>query len=44
MTQQEHCTTLFVLALYYYWIEQDKLNAESALNTAIDVSKYPWYK
>ena len=42
MTKQEHCTALLVLA-YFYWYDGDKLNAEGAINTALDIANYPWY-
>lgn len=44
MTKQEHCTALFMLAMFYWFVDGDKLNAEAAINEALSVARYPWYK
>jgi hypothetical protein len=40
MTQREHATALFVIALYHWWIG-DHLNARSALRVAVKVATMP---
>jgi hypothetical protein len=43
MTKQEHCTTLFMLGLYYWFVEGDRLNSDAAFREAVAVAHYPWY-
>ncbi len=38
LTLQEHTTALFVIA-FYYWLNGDKMNADSALEVAVRVSE-----
>lgn len=42
LTQQEHVTALFVIAMYY-WYSGDHLNANNALNVAVMVAQHPMH-